>query len=118
MHQPLFQALHKRHRLLRLAHLRHAPDELLVGGEARLRELVAHEVDVLFLPGRVRGRGEDGEFLGPLGVEGRGFAFGLLLELVGFRGGDGGAGGTDVFARGGEGGGGEGDAGPEGGLDG
>ena len=117
LHKALLQALHKRHRLLRLAHLRDAPDELFVVGEMRLLKLFTHEVDVLFLPGRVRGRREDGEFFGPLRVEGGGFAFGLLLQLVGFRGGDGGGGGADVFAGGGERGGGERNVGPEGVLD-
>lgn len=84
----------------------------------RACEFVAHERDVLILPGGVGRGGEDGEFLGALGVERDGFALVLLLELGGFRGGDGGGGGADVVAGGGEGGGGGGDGGPEGGLDG
>ena len=69
-----------------------------------LLKLLADKVDVFFLPGRVRGGGVDGEFLGALGIESDGFALVFFLELGGFGGGDGGGGGADVVSGGAEGG--------------
>lgn len=78
----------------------------------------ADEVDVFFLPGRVFGRGEDGEFFGQFRIEGDGFALVFFLLLRRFGGGDVRGGGAYVVAGGGVGGFGGRDGGPEFGLDG
>lgn len=81
-------------------------------------EGVPDEMDVFFLPGRVFGCGEDGEFFRQLRVEGDGFALVFSLLLRRFGRGDVRGGGAYVVAGGGGGGVGGGDGGPELGLDG
>ncbi len=56
----------------------------------------AHEGDVFFLPGGEGGGVVDCEFLGEVGREGGGFAFGVAFGGGGFGAGYGGGGGADV----------------------
>ena len=98
--ETLLERLHERHRLLHLAELADlGVQALVVDRQVDLVKGLAHQVDVLLLPGGVLLGGVDRQALGLARVECRGLALAELLGEVRFERGDVGGCGAHVAVR-------------------
>lgn len=101
-HDPPLQRLHERHGLFHLGAFAELGDravERFVVFEGRFCEHVAHQVDILVLPGWEGTRGKNGDAFGLARVERGRLPFGHALGGLGFGTGDVAGGQFDVFAR-------------------